>query len=340
MAPGDDFEREKWAEELELRKREVAIKERENSSAQWKNPILVSIVSAAVAGTIGILANHFDSQSKIALEERKSDLALLTSLIKSDDKTVVSDNLRFLVDAKVIRNEELRGDLAAYLENTSVSELPAISTRLINRGNVAQVDVCKDIADPQTSIQFEPLTPAEQGAIAAEFDLEPAVLQAYLEVEAPAGRLPRGHPRILFERTFFSRLTQHRFDEAHAEISAARPGGYRPGYGEYARMTAAAALDCDAALMSASWGAAQIMGSHFEKAGFGDVKSFARAMLTSERDSLRATMTFIKQADSLDELRAKDWAGFARRYNGPNFRQQGYDVKLREAYQRSANQET
>ncbi|WP_426772988.1 N-acetylmuramidase domain-containing protein, partial [Pseudomonas aeruginosa] len=32
-------------------------------------------------------------------------------------------------------------------------------------------------------------------------------------------------------------------------------------------------------------------------------------------------------------LKSKDWAEFARRYNGPDYKKNNYDVKLAEAYQ-------
>jgi hypothetical protein len=33
-------------------------------------------------------------------------------------------------------------------------------------------------------------------------------------------------------------------------------------------------------------------------------------------------------------MRAKDWAGFASRYNGPDYATQGYDERIAAAYKR------
>jgi hypothetical protein len=43
---------------------------------------------------------------------------------------------------------------------------------------------------------------------------------------------------------------------------------------------------------------------------------------------------FIKSAGLIDEIQNKDWAGFAKKYNGPAYAQNQYDVKLASAYER------
>ena len=49
---------------------------------------------------------------------------------------------------------------------------------------------------------------------------------------------------------------------------------------------------------------------------------------------LDAFVNFIK-ANKLDgTLRAKNWAAFARGYNGPGYAQNAYDKKMAEAYAR------
>ena len=42
---------------------------------------------------------------------------------------------------------------------------------------------------------------------------------------------------------------------------------------------------------------------------------------------------FMKNSGCLKELKEKDWAGFARKYNGPGYAQNAYDQKLRNAYE-------
>jgi hypothetical protein len=42
--------------------------------------------------------------------------------------------------------------------------------------------------------------------------------------------------------------------------------------------------------------------------------------------------SFIKNSGLADELQKKNWAGFARGYNGPSYSKNAYDVKLAQAY--------
>lgn len=332
MVDEQSFEQRKWAEELELKKRELALKEKDSSPSVFKNPIVITVLSAIVAGLIGVITNFVDSSNKIAQEERKSDLALLTDLIKARDQNLIRKNLEFLVDAKVIRNQGLRRDLQAYLKKVRTENLPAITNQLVTKDNVAAFDICANIADSKVSIQYAPLTDSTLRELSQEFSVDVPTLQAFFYVESVAGRLKRGHPRILFERHIFQRLTGGRFASESPDVSNARPGGYKGGYAEYARLQKAAALDCDSALSATSWGAGQIMGQNYARAGFSDVKAFARAMLLSEPDTLRAIMNFLKSANVLNDLRAHNWAEVARKYNGPGYVRSGYDTKLERAY--------
>jgi hypothetical protein len=330
------FERQKWADEIELRNREIALKENESKPSPFKNPLFLTAMSAIVAGSIGVITNFVDSRNKIELEERKSDLTLLTSLIQSKDQSIIRRNLSFLVEAKIIRNKELRSDLSSYLENVKTEDLPAITNLLVTPQNVSEFDICSQLSGKRTSIKYIPMVTSDLEKIGKEFDVEIPALQAFMEVETKPDRLDRGLPKILFERHYFHRLTNGAYDQEYPDISNAKWGGYKGGLGEYDRLEAASKLDCKAALSSTSWGSAQIMGANFQDAGFDSVEAFTKAMLTSEPDSLRALLKFMKNNNLLDKLRRREWQALARGYNGPSYRDNGYEVKLREAYERFA----
>ncbi|MFN3389272.1 MAG: N-acetylmuramidase domain-containing protein [Allosphingosinicella sp.] len=173
------------------------------------------------------------------------------------------------------------------------------------------------------------------GAIAqaaAELGADIAAVRAVISVESNGGFLPDTRPKILFERHLFHRLTDGRFSGTHPGISSPTPGGYAGGAREYERLGEAMALDRAAALKAASWGAFQILGRNHEAAGFDDVEAFVAAMTRSEDDHLHAFVAFVKANRLDDELCRRDWAGFARGYNGPNFRINRYDEKLAAAY--------
>ncbi|ABY63058.1 endolysin [Pseudomonas phage 201phi2-1] len=167
----------------------------------------------------------------------------------------------------------------------------------------------------------------------------PAV-KAVKEVEAPAGGfLPDGRVTILYERhVMFKRLrvngiNPEPFAAANPSIVNKSTGGYLGKSAEYTRLEQAEKIDEVSALESCSWGAYQIMGYHWKLLGFGSVHDFLAKMKESERGQLECFVKFIKaDAALLKNLRAKDWAKFAAGYNGPNYRQNNYDVKLASAY--------
>lgn len=78
----------------------------------------------------------------------------------------------------------------------------------------------------------------------------------------------------------------------------------------------------------------QFMGFNYAACGESSVESFVNAMCESELKQLVLSARFIKQAGMLPALHAKDWAEFAKRYNGPAYAQNNYDKKLAEAYQK------
>jgi N-acetylmuramidase/Putative peptidoglycan binding domain len=166
-----------------------------------------------------------------------------------------------------------------------------------------------------------------------------AELWAVLFVETSGcGYLPDRRPKILFERHVFSRLTEHRYDAGHVDISQPTAGGYgTAGASQYDRLNAAMQLDQAAALKSASWGLGQIMGENFEAAGFSTAEAMASAMTASEDNQLKATVSFMNAMRLVDLLKSHNWAEFARRYNGPNYAANNYDGLLEYFYERGAN---
>jgi len=181
-----------------------------------------------------------------------------------------------------------------------------------------------------------PLAEDDYCRAAAALGCEVAAIRAVIAVESRGGFLPDGRPRILFERHVFHRLTGGRFDGGHRQISARLPGGYRGGALEYARLEQALALERAAALRSTSWGAFQIMGFNHAPAGFAEVEEFVAAMVSGEAAQLDAFVAFLRHEGLARMLGERDWTGFARRYNGPGFRRNGYDERLASAYARFA----
>ncbi|MBW0449238.1 N-acetylmuramidase family protein [Paraburkholderia phenoliruptrix] len=138
-------------------------------------------------------------------------------------------------------------------------------------------------------------------------------------------------PAILFERHLFHRATHGIYDQSHPRISNPAPGGYGTKAIQYEKLMEAYALDPTAALMSASWGRFQILGSNFKAAGFQSVQDYVESISESEANQLRAFVSFIKSDAILKRaICSKDWHGFAVRYNGPA--QHGYDTAIARNY--------
>jgi hypothetical protein len=166
-----------------------------------------------------------------------------------------------------------------------------------------------------------PLTPAEIEAAAARMSVEPACVRAVLKVESKgSGFGADGRPLILYEPHIFSRLTDNQYDATHPTVSY-KTWKERPypktQADRYKQLAEAYALDAEAALSSASWGLFQIMGMNYAACGFSSASAFVSDMAQSEANMLKSFEAFVRKNAILDELQRKDWAGFARVYNGP-----------------------
>jgi hypothetical protein len=177
-----------------------------------------------------------------------------------------------------------------------------------------------------------PFTGSAIAKAAEQIGCDEAAIRAVIDVESRGGFLKDKRPKILFERHHFHRHTGGRHSATHDAISRDKAGGYKGNAAEYERLSLAIQLDREAALKSASWGAFQIMGSNYKAAGFNNVEEFCRAMCQGEDEHLLAFVSFVKTNRLDDELCRRDWDGFARGYNGPNYRKYRYSEKLAAAY--------
>lgn len=181
-------------------------------------------------------------------------------------------------------------------------------------------------------------TLTDEGILSAAkyLGVEPATIRAVAEVESAGdGFLPDGRPKILFERHKFHKFTKGEYDASHPDISAKTAGGYGAGGAhQWKRFSEAMELDPEAAMKSASWGKFQIMGFNHKAAGFDTVDDFVDAMKASEDEQLKAFVQYIKSNLLDGELKNHDWAGFARQYNGADYKINRYDTKLAAAYKK------
>jgi len=146
-------------------------------------------------------------------------------------------------------------------------------------------------------------------------------------------------PQALFERHKFRDFTDGRFNAEAPEISGP-PGGYGSIASQYERIERAIAL-CEReglgpepALRATSWGLGQIMGFNHVAAGYPSAREMVEAMVGGEDAQLEALASFLNSSGMTSLLLRQDWAAFARRYNGPSYWRNRYDVKLAQQYAR------
>ena len=193
-------------------------------------------------------------------------------------------------------------------------------------------------ADVTAVVSGKKLTMADMQRAATSLGVPVASVQTVYDVESRgSGYLSDGRVKILFERhVFFKEIDPENKARAIAEapdLCQAKAGGYLGNAKEWERLERAKLYDGDDALKSASWGLFQIMGYHYATCGYADVFAFVDAMAASEGNQLDAFVKFIKADKKLhDALRNRNWALFARIYNGPAYAKNAYDVKLAQTY--------
>lgn len=169
---------------------------------------------------------------------------------------------------------------------------------------------------------------------------EEAAIRAVCSVEARgSGFDVKNRPIVLFEpHVFFRNLAGDQRQRAVAEglaYAVWQPGHYPATQdARYDQLARACAINDPAALMAASWGIGQVLGENFRMCGFNTPQDLVAKCVESEGGQLDVMTGFIVGKGLGKYLSSKDWAGFARGYNGSSYAKNQYDVKLRRAYDR------
>ncbi len=209
----------------------------------------------------------------------------------------------------------------------------------------------KLLAAEQEFIKFNNKLLSEQDLIdfAEQYNLEIATVKAVNEIESSGkGFLNDGRPKILFEGHVFWRELQKRNINPEPLLNEQSKNVlykkwtkiyYLGGTKEYSRLEEAARLlDSkevhNAAYCSASWGAFQIMGYHYQSLGYNDIDTFVAKMYEHEREHLKAFGKFLEINNLIIHLQNKNWAKFAKGYNGPSYKLNKYDIKLANSYKK------
>ena len=147
---------------------------------------------------------------------------------------------------------------------------------------------------------------------------------AILAVESSGkGFDPAGRPKILFEPHIFYREMagdQVKLDMAVKAGLAYAVQGTQPypptSEANYSRLKRACLLDAGAAMRSASWGVAQVMGFNFSVGGYACVEDMVTACMDSEAAQFGLLVGYVERNGLVKYLQTANYLAFARGYNG------------------------
>jgi hypothetical protein len=185
------------------------------------------------------------------------------------------------------------------------------------------------------------LTEIDFQRAAKKLRCEVASVKAVAEVESRGkGFYASGFPVILFEKHIFRKYTQGRYNKSHPHLSGSAGGYGAAGQNQINKFNEAFGLNPIAAMKACSWGKFQIMGFNHAVCGYEDVGAFVDAMKESEGKQLDAFVEFVIGNGLGLYLRTKNWAAFAKGYNGAGYRKNNYDTKMASAYKRHSGTPT
>lgn len=193
------------------------------------------------------------------------------------------------------------------------------------------------VPEEDVATRYDKLTDKDFQMVADELGVEVAAMKAVVEIEAGVkmrGFYAPGVPVVNFDGTMYRKMLK-RAGNGKADKSAKVPGGLT-GYAlkEWTQLTNARKVNEDAANMGAFWGMFQIGGFNYKLCGCKSVAEFVELMSYSELEQLELFAAFITNSGMLNDLRNKNWAAFARKYNGASYARRGYHTRMASAYKK------
>lgn len=203
-------------------------------------------------------------------------------------------------------------------------------------------------SDDPDDVSHLSLTEQDYQEVARELNVEVAAIKAIVEIEAGTahkGFHAPGKPIINFDISMFRQFANRNgvklgsYSRTHSEVFG-RPNIRRYGSqqaAQHARLEQAMTIDRKTAIQGTFWGMFQLGGFNWKLCGCKSMDEFVEKMSRSERDQLELFAKFIINTGLDRHLRAKNWAQFARIYNGPSYAARGYHTKMARAYSKYRN---
>ncbi len=188
--------------------------------------------------------------------------------------------------------------------------------------------------------RYTHLTEEDFKAVADEIGVELAAIKAVVVIEAGnrmKGFWAPGVPVANFERSMFTRYkSKYPGPGSKSEKVPAGLSGY--ALKEWTQLVNARKTNVTAANMATFWGMFQIGGFNYKRCGCETVEEFVDLMSQSEFEQLELFVRFIVNNGMLEDLKNKNWSGFARKYNGAGYAKRGYHTRMAAAYKKFKEQ--
>lgn len=185
--------------------------------------------------------------------------------------------------------------------------------------------------------RYETLTDEDFRIVADELGVEIAAIKAVVLIEAGTqmkGFWAPGVPVINFDRTMYNRYASKASPRVGAKGEKVPAGLSGYALKEWTQLINARKVNARGANMGTFWGMFQIGGFNYKLCGCENVDEMVKRMSSSEFDQLELFAAFITNAGMLSDLKAKNWAAFARKYNGASYAKRGYHTRMANAYAR------
>lgn len=213
---------------------------------------------------------------------------------------------------------------------------PAVDdkTAKIDDETLVRVD---SVPEEDRATRYTHLTETDFKIVADELGVEVAVIKAVVSIEAGAqmkGFWAPGVPVINFDRTMYQKFRNKVPSKAGAKGEKVPESLTGYARREWTLLINARKNNAQGANMGTFWGMFQIGGFNYKQCGCESVDEMVRLMSYSELEQLELFAAFIRNTGMLEDLRVKNWAKFARKYNGASYARRGYHTKMAAAYRK------
>ena len=197
------------------------------------------------------------------------------------------------------------------------------------------------VPDVDAHTRYNGLTDEDFSIVADELGVEVAAIKAVVSIEAGnamKGFWAPGVPIINFDRTMYNKYRSKAPSKSGAKGEKVPPGLTGYALRQWTQLINARKTNAQGANMGTFWGMFQIGGFNYKLCGCTSVNEFVELMAYSELEQLELFAAFIINTGMVNDLKAKNWAAFARKYNGPSYARRGYHTKMAAAYTRFSKQ--